>query len=138
MKTVIYIEITDQLTFNFNKTLLKKIKNLHPSVVTFDFDNLSEPSIVDYAISLVDQCNHVAIILQNSISKKSGNVMRFLDYLCDQDDKNKMLIFLGENEHLSPISKLAVGDQLFENISEKEQEDALNRFLKNGHFYQAG
>lgn len=62
--SLIYIQINERMDASFEKPLLTQVRQVIPSIVTFDFDSFSEESTRKYAVDLLKQSRSAAVVIE--------------------------------------------------------------------------
>ncbi|MEH0157784.1 hypothetical protein V6R21_27085 [Limibacter armeniacum] len=112
MDTVIYIEITKEVSFDFSKPLLNKIRAEKVGCTVFDIDNHSEPYTINCAVKLLEDAADVLIVV-HAISE--GTVRKLFPFY------NKVI------KLRSKLNLIMLGD---ESVSEKMFSPLHERFTK--------
>lgn len=132
MNTLIHIEIAASMNHSYSHEIVEWSKQHLPKVVTFDFDNYSEPAIADYANDLVKQSNAVSVIINIKDSQHTGSVRKFLDQLLRQQAKVNHIILNGDHPLIKQMCQ-PFKDKFRENKSLDEQKQLLNSAFNHQH-----
>jgi hypothetical protein len=124
MQAVIYIEITDELSFSYEKPILGFIKTQYSGITLYDFDNHSDAVMVKYAVELLAQADQLLIIIQARESP-TNHLISFFEKLIYYQDKCK--VFFDGNHGLTErmLSLVNTGNQRIKkdlSLPEKQQE----------------
>jgi len=124
METLIHIEITNIKEITYSHDILQWVKKDLPKVVTFDFDNFSEPSICDYAIDLLKQSTKVGIIIDVKENQPLGAIRKFMDFVIRNNESIYFMALNGDQKVLEHMAK-PLGQRLHKNASLKEQKELV-------------
>jgi len=129
MQVLIHAEISEHVSdIRFHKALIEWSKKENPSIVTFDFDNLSERTIVNYGIDLAKQADRILVIIDVNEGKNLGGIIHFMDQLSRLNDKRIRVVINGEHPQLNMIAK-AFGNQCIYDLDLSGQQKIVKEFL---------
>ncbi|MTI31643.1 hypothetical protein [Xanthovirga aplysinae] len=124
METLIHIEVASIHDTTYSHDILQWVKQELPKVVTFDFDNFSEPSICDYAIDLLKQSRKVGIIIHVKNDQPLGTIRKFIDFVVRKNDAVYFLALQGDQKIIEKMAK-PLGQRFHKNADFKLQKELL-------------
>ncbi len=127
VRALIHIEITNAIRHNYDKSILTWARKAIDNLVTFDVDNLSEPSIINYAVDLIKQANYLIVIIDINAEGSAGPLIHLMDVLVNQKSKPTILVLNGENAILSKMGAAIGKDRLKKNQSLEEQQELIKK-----------
>jgi hypothetical protein len=131
MQAVLYIEITDELTFFYEKRLLAYIQQYFPQVVQYDIDNHSDALLVAYAVKLLEEASQVLLILEASEGKTHVLLPFFEKLLVFQ--RKCLVICYGGNAAADKYLYLLEDERKKTNIPVEEARQIIHAFFRQTH-----
>ena len=129
MQVLIHAEITEHVSdIRFHNALIEWAKKETPAVITFDFDNFSEKTIIHYGIDLAKQADRILVVVDVKEGKNLGGIIHFMDQLSRMGDKRIKLVINGNHKQLKTMAK-AFGAQYSANLDLTEQKKLVSEFL---------
>lgn len=121
----IYIQIADTHNVEFSIPLLNKLKETYPTVTFFDLDNHSEPIMIDHAVRLIKECDHVVVVFD----KRSGTPQKTLKIIeaIISNKKKCHSILIGQDALLQKMLKVA--GEFHEAKNEQAAEKKIQELL---------
>lgn len=128
MKSIIYLELTKEISYHYPKEFLATLKELLPEVDTFDLDNHSEPLLFNYAIDLIRKSDQCVVIFKTEQEASSGKAMLLLEEILK--NKSKLLfISICENKFVEKISRQLPNFKSYQSPELTDTNEIIN-FLK--------
>ncbi|AMM51248.1 hypothetical protein TH61_08775 [Rufibacter sp. DG15C] len=81
MTAFVYLNLTEEAPFTYQKPLLTWVKNQFPEVVTFDLDAASDPMLQSHAQRLLQESRFCLLFLKTGQKRTLGSEMKLLDVL---------------------------------------------------------
>ena len=130
MQVLIHIDVDQSIhEMHYHKPVVEWTRTQLPRVVTFDFDNLSETSVSNYAIDLMNQADQLFVIIDVNIDKNLGSITRFVDGLTRQKGKSVILLLNGQSALLQQMGA-TLGERNFKtNLADDDQKDLIMSFF---------
>ena len=129
MLTAINVDVCDSDFVPYEKPVLQFIKAINPQIVTFDFDNFSEPAIIDYAIDLLNQSSEIIVLINLSAEEKGKFLLKFMDSLTRQRSKKVYIFFNGEDALISKMLSVFPAEKVFRNLSASDRKEKIREIL---------
>ncbi len=127
MQAVIYVELTEELRYSYNKPLLQEINRRFPKVVLFDFDNHSDRLVVGYAIDLLEKADKAVVIIE-ATETSVFNIVGFLEKVLDYKDKS-LVIVNGQHAIVNRMVSL-LEENLLQDLPLPTQLEYITHFLE--------
>ena len=129
MQVLIHAEVSDHVgDIRFHKALIEWTKKEIPSLVTFDFDNFSEKTIIHYGIDLARQADRIMVVIDVSEGTNLGGLTHFMDQLIRLTDKNLKVVINGKQDQLHKMASI-LGDRYLQDLSLPQQKKLIKDFL---------
>lgn len=132
MQVLIHIEVANEFSGSYQKPIISWAKEQFPNLVTFDFDNFSEPSIMDYGIDLLKQAEQVIVIIDADTEDKAGSLVKFMNKLTKEKDKSQLVVLNGNNQVLEKMAKILRSGHFLKNVDLLEQKKLVKSFFNLG------
>lgn len=117
MQVFFYIQIGSFNSISFNNSFFSTIKENYPSIVTFDFDNLSEGFVVNYGIDLLERADAVCVFFESKEDVSPGSIISFINKLISYG-RPLLIIFQGKNAVIEKMIKVFPEEQVLINTSD--------------------
>lgn len=111
MQALIHIKVENEPTGYYSHPVIQWAKEEFADLVTYDFDNFSEPSIINYGIDLIKQVDKAFIIINANAEGNAGPLIKFMESLL-RAKKPLIVVLNGENQMLKKMAQ-ALGDAHF-------------------------
>lgn len=105
MKSFVYIEVTKEINFSYEKEFVLKVKDAIPDVETFDLDNHSDSAIITYTIDLIKKSDRSFLLFKAEEEALAGKLMILLEEVLKNKDKCSVKM-IGKNSVLSKYLRL--------------------------------
>ena len=128
MKALIYIEIIENISHNYEKEIIEWAKHSYPDLSVFDFDNFSEPSMVQYAIQLLESAEKALVIIESKADTSGSKILAIAEKILKQ--KNKVQVILnGENKVFTRMFAL-LEKRFKKDLDSEEQKNVMTEWFK--------
>jgi hypothetical protein len=127
MQAVLYIEITGDLRFYYEKPLLAYIQQYLPQVVRYDIDNHSDASLVGYGTKLLEEASQILLIIEASEGKLQVLLPFFEKLLAHQ--QKCLVIYNGNNRLADRFIHLLPDECKRRNIQMEEAQAIIQAFF---------
>src|SRR4051794_6960065 len=105
MSAIIHIEITESPDFVYEKPLIAWAKNEFKEITTFDMDNHSDSQLFQFAASLIEKEERVAIFIEVKYEAGSGKFLSLAETIIK--NKEKCLVLMnGDSKILQKMFSL--------------------------------
>jgi hypothetical protein len=128
MEAVLYIEITSEILFSYEKPLLAYIQQYFPQVIPFDIDNHSDAMLVGYAIQLLEEASRVLVIIEAQAGK-TQTLLAFFEKLLAQQHKC-LVIYSGTNIIADRYLQLLADERKRKNSTREESQTSIQAFFR--------
>jgi hypothetical protein len=127
MKVLIYLELLEEPSVNYEKEIISWGKENIKSLISFDLDNFSDQYMFKYAIELIEKEEKIVVVVDIKGQAQAGKLMGLVEKIIKY--KNKCLVLMnGENVMLEKMFSL-LGHNYKRNIALKEQKEETGLFL---------
>lgn len=127
MEVILFIEITETITFQYDKPIREKIKALFPQALLYDFDNHSDALITKQAIELVEQATKAVVLIQ-AANGSTQTVLPFLEKVIRNKEKC-LVLFNGSHPVVERMIRLLNEKQLQRDLPEAKILEIISSFL---------
>ena len=124
MKSLIYLELINEISFTYKKEFLEKAKQAFPYLESFDLDSFSEVALYNYAIDLIKQSDQFIFIVMSDQDASVGKSMGLFETIIKHKEK-AMVILQGDNKMMEKISRQ------FKNVYINQNLDASIQLMKD-------
>ncbi len=129
MYVAINIEIGLFEELSYTKEVLSWLRNLDAQIITFDFDNHSDPAIIGHGIDLLNKGEKVLVMI-NQLSKGStASILKFVDSLTRNKSKSILVLFNGDDVHLNQMLNILAPGQLIKDADIDGQKNIAKNFF---------
>lgn len=129
MQVVLYVELTEAISFSYEKPILDWVKIRFTQAIVYDLDNHSEVLLIQYASELLEKAEK-AVIIFHAVEASMGSLRILLEKVIQ--GKEKCLVCLnGHHAMLERMLSLLNPSQVKRNLTNQEQQDAIARFYAN-------
>lgn len=129
MRVAIHIEIGELSKISYGKEILFWIRKSEPQIITFDFDNHSDPSLVNHGIELLHKGEEILIIIDQVSSGNTSSLLRFVDILVRNKKKSILVIYNGDDHFLDKMLGTLSTSQILRNIDVPSQKAKIKAFF---------
>ncbi|HXA01836.1 MAG TPA: hypothetical protein VNW99_07610 [Cytophagaceae bacterium] len=129
MKVLIYIELLDEPSVNYNKEIISWVKENIKDLVSFDLDNFSDQYMFKYATELIEKEERIVVVVEVKGEASAGKVMGLAEKIIKHKDKC-LVMMNGENAMLGKMFGLLKGKFKHE-ASLEECKKTTSDFLNN-------
>jgi hypothetical protein len=112
MKSFVYIEVSKEINFTYEKEFVLKVKEAIPDVETFDLDNHSDSAIITYTIDLIKKSDRSFLLFNAEKEASLGKLMILLEEVLKNKDKCSVKM-IGANTTVSKYLRLLNPDESF-------------------------
>ncbi len=118
MNLFLYIQITNHPEeVKFSNHFLPIIKEQTTTFTTFDLDNHSDSTIINYATRLLTEANHTLIFIETMPDSRFSNLLSLLTYIFDNPDGIEIIV-KGENKKVEKMLSILPQTKIQENTYE--------------------
>ena len=105
MKSLIYIQIIEKISFTYNHSLVNEIKDIYPEIEVFDIDNFSDSTLIQHAIDLLSRSEKSVIFIDATSNVNLSKIYLLAEYIIKH--KGKYIVILkGQNDLIQKIFRL--------------------------------
>lgn len=129
MHSLIYIEVSKQINFSYQKEFISGLKETLPDLEVFDLDNHSEASLFNYAVDLMRRSEKCVLLIKVEPDASIGRAMIVIEEVLKIKDKCYVLV-QGQNSMMEKISRPLNKVDWLQNLS--ALTTLVSNFFKNG------
>ena len=129
MQVAITIEVGTFEELSYTKEVLSWLRNLEDQIITFDFDNHSDPVIIGHGIELVHKAEKILVVINQLSNVSSSPILKFVDSLIRNKSKALLVLYNGNDVHLDQMLKIIPGEQLMKDVDIEGQKDIAKNFF---------
>ncbi len=127
MQTLIYLSVTEAISFTYEHALLAFAKSQFPALIVYDADNHSDPTTIRYAVDLLHQATQCVLIIE-ALEAPTGSIRGLLEKVIEQQAQCRVL-FNGANALIERMLSLLPKEQVQKNLSVEEQQKTIIEWL---------
>ena len=125
-----YLNLTDEAPFTYEKPLLNWVKQQYPAVMTFDLDAASDGLMFSHAQRLLQEARFCLLFLETGQKQKLGPEMKLLDILFRKETGAAVALW-GDHPLLENVLKARPTISFHQAESEEALCPFLASFLEN-------
>jgi hypothetical protein len=128
MNVFLNIEIVENVNFDYEKPWLSWAKNSISNIVTFDIDNHSDATLLNYAAGLIEKEEKIIIYIDVKGEAGSGKFLGLAETIIKQKEKC-LVIMKGESKILQKMFSL-LKENFRQNLSEEKMKRVIQGFFQ--------
>ncbi|HEX8548367.1 MAG TPA: hypothetical protein VF691_15510 [Cytophagaceae bacterium] len=126
MKSVLFYKEIVENDYSFQNELLEWIRATFPNIDALDADSLTDSSLFDLVLPVINQSDLAVIILDCKYQSPLSNLMPLMEEIWKRPDKYYILV-VGENVLAKKMVKLC--KHVYFNLNFEEQKELVNSLL---------